>query len=60
VRTILVSLTLLLTVVSSVSLGVGFAYAAIQWILHIFAPDASEASEPAAVLMAQEATAERG
>ena len=57
-RTSLVSFTLLLTVISSVGLGVLLASSTIHWVLQIFAPIAREASETNTVL--QEATAEQG
>jgi len=56
----LVSITLFLTVLSSVGLGIFFAHAAIHSVLHIFAPVAREASKPAPVLIVQKATAEQG
>ena len=57
-RTSLVSLTLLLTVLSSVGTGVLLASSTIYWILQIFAPVAREADEPMGGL--QEATAQQG
>jgi len=56
VRTILVSSTLFATVVTSVSLGIISAYAAIHGILHIFARQPRHQEEQAAPLIAQEAT----
>jgi hypothetical protein len=56
VRTILVSSTLFATVLFSVLLGVISAYAVIHGILYAFAHRTTPREEPAAVLMAQEAT----
>jgi len=60
VRTILVSSTLFLTVVSSVCLGVVSAYAAIRGILHTFARHPPQVEEPAPALIAEEATVQQG
>jgi len=59
VRASLVSFTLLITVISSLGLGVLLAHATIHWILRIFAPVARDTSESTSVLIAQEA-AEQG
>jgi len=59
VRTILVSSTLLLTVISSVGLGVVSAYGAIQGILQVFAQHPHPQEEPLTALVAQEATAQQ-
>jgi len=59
VRTILVSSALLLTVTSSVCLGVASAYAAIQGILHTFARQTRQVDEPAPALIAQEAASQQ-
>jgi len=59
VRTILVSSTLFLTVVSSVGLGVVSAYAAIQGILQAFAQRPRPQEEPSTALLGQEATVQQ-
>ncbi len=59
VRTILVSSALLLTVTSSVGLGVVSAYAAIQGILHTFARQTRQTEEAAPTLIAQEVASQQ-
>jgi hypothetical protein len=60
VRTILVSFMLFLTVVSSVCLGVGSAYAAIQGVLRTFAHHPQQVEESAPALIAHEAPVQQG
>ncbi len=55
VRTILVSSTLLVTVISSLFFGVISAYAAIHGILYAFAHRPQAQEEPGPALIAQEA-----
>lgn len=58
-RTIIVSSSLFITVVTSFCIGILSAYAAIQAVLHVFARQPNETPEPAPALLGQEATVEQ-